>query len=172
MQRLSWRGLVAICILAILASGGCSSTSLDSWADRAVASVSLLEVTTNGMYEAQFKAEALNQSNSVAAAYREIKNRFLLHNPATQPANDPTPEVWLAGSELFLNTRLSASRAKEVELRARQEVTKGGFNDVREDLGHIKDINASWWRTDASTAASIQALANQINMLTQKVNTK
>lgn len=160
--------IIASLVLFLLPLG-CSSTSLDAWADRAIASVALQQQTTDGLYAANFKAEALNQKNDVAAAYREIKNVFILKT-ASQPTTQPGDQAkWLQGSEQFLTSRLDASRAKEDTLRQRQATTNAGFDDIRNDIVQIKSINASWWRTDASTAAQLQSMATQLQILAAKI---
>jgi hypothetical protein len=158
---------VIVGIIVLFVVEGCSSSSLDAWADRITASTALQQQTTDGLYAGSFKAEALNQKNDIAAAYREIKNAFI-----TKTATQPADQNWLDTSEQFLNARLDASRANEATLRQRQVTTNAGFDDIRNDVTQIKSINAAWWRTDASTSVQLQNMAAQIQALTQKVSGK
>jgi hypothetical protein len=117
--------------------------------------------TMDGMFEAQFEAEAQNQDRSIDSAFADAED-VLVSKSATQPAD---PKLWLKESREFLKMQLKESRSNEATLRARQEVTAKGFDGIREDLQHIRDINAAWYRQNAETSAAILNLATQIQQL-------
>jgi len=162
--------LIGLCVLCALCGipsllGGCASDSMNAWLDRSNLQLSMQQQTMDGMYAAMFQAEAANQTADVAAAYRDIERAFVSKS-TTQPSTQPADQAqWLEESRAFLTTRLQASRAKEATLRTRQAVSGAGFDDLRTNLQHIREINAAWYRTNADTNAALQNLATQIQQL-------
>jgi hypothetical protein len=156
---------IVMCLLVFGGTVGCSSDTLPVWIDRANAQLAMQQNTTDGLYASKFKEEEANQDRSVDSAFADTVDAFV-NKATTQPTSQPSDQrAWLKEQQGLLKVQLKASREKEATLRARQSVSDAGFDDIRASLQHVKDINSAWYRSNADTAAQIQALTAQVQQL-------